>query len=128
MAGRELGAVRHRGMRSIWSATYEVYNNTSDQPVYIITEDNPWVKLADALIGEIPVVGMFTGYMFHPTYTAYRGADKESGTPVLKLTKQPAFFESTFTIESVDPTLSGEEETRLLLSLLMMVQMERSRG
>ena len=124
--GATIGAVKHRGMRSIWSATYEFYD-MNDQPSHLMKEDNPWVKVLDALTSEIPIVGMFTGYMFHPTYTVYRGQSQESGQPVLRLSKQPAFFESNFTIDKLDE-MRNDEELRLLLSILMAVQMERSRG
>lgn len=125
MQGNELGSIKHKGMRSIWSATYEIYNNGSDEAAYKMTEDNPWVKVADALLNEIPVVGMFTGYFFHPSYTVNHLA---TNTPVLRLTKHPAFFESNFEIERLDDRLDGVHETRLLLAVLMAVQLERSRG
>jgi hypothetical protein len=125
MQGNEIGSIKHRGMRSIWKATYEIYNPGSDEPTYKITEDNPWVKVADALLGEIPVAGMFTGYFFHPKYTLRHIA---TDAPVLGLTKQPAFFESTFTIERLDERLDGMHELLVLMGVLMMVQMERSRG
>lgn len=125
MSGGELGSIKHRGMRSIWSATYEIFNPGAGEPTYQLKEDNPWVKVGDALLSDIPVVGMLTGYFLHPTYTVTHLA---TGTPVLRLKKQPAFFESSFTIEKLDDRLQGEHETRLLLAVLMAVQLERSRG
>src|SRR5437870_4530326 len=63
--GQPLGAVRSKGWRSIWKATYEV-TDAADQLSHRIEEDNPWVKVGDALLGEVPVIGMFTGYFLNP--------------------------------------------------------------
>ena len=88
-----------------------------------IKEEKPWTKVLDGLLGEIPVVGMFTGYFLHPTYIVSRA----NGAPVLRLTKQPAFFEGKFIIEKHDE-MTADEEIRALLSLTMMVLLERDRG
>jgi hypothetical protein len=125
--GATIGAIKHRGVRSIWSATYEFYD-PYDQQSHLMKEDNPWVKVLDALTNEIPFVGLFTGYIFNPTYTIYRGQSKETGQPVMRLSKKPAFFESAFEIQKLDDNITSDEELRILLSILMAVQMERSRG
>jgi hypothetical protein len=46
----------------------------------------------------------------------------------MRLAKQPAFLESSFQVEKIDPTLSTTEEQQILLSLMMMTLLERSRG
>jgi hypothetical protein len=46
----------------------------------------------------------------------------------MRLAKEPAFLESSFSIEKVDPGLSKTEEEQILLSLMMMVLLERQRG
>jgi uncharacterized protein YxjI len=125
MTGREIGSIKHRGMRSIWNATYEIYAPGASEPTYKMTEDNPWVKVLDSIVSDIPVIGMVTGYVLNPTYTVYHLA---TDTPVLKLKKEPAFFESSFSITKEDERLSGEHEERVLLGVLMAVQLERSRG
>ena len=119
--GTHVGTVRRKGMKSIWRARYEIVNGSSR--ALTIQEANPWAKVGDALFGEIPIVGMFSGYLFHPEYLVAR----EDGTPVMRLKKQPAFFQGKFSIEKL-AELSEEEETRILLSLIMMVLLERARG
>jgi hypothetical protein len=119
--GIGMGAVKRRGMRSLWSSHYDIFDG--DMTTMTIKEENPWVKVVDGLVGEIPIVGMFTGYLFHPAYLVSR----PDGTVVMRLQKEPAFFESKFIIEQKSP-LSEAEEQRVLLSLLMMVLLERSRG
>lgn len=122
-AGNHLGAVKRQGMRSLWRSSYEIYAPGSDQPAFQINEEKAWVKFVDGLVGEIPIVGMFTGYMFNPAYIVSR----PDGSPVVKLEKQPAFFESKFQMSRIGE-LSPDEETIVLLSVLTMTLLERSRG
>lgn len=126
-SGKDLGYVQPRALRSIWRTTYQIF--APDGTVtHHIKEDNPWVKVGDAIFNELPIIGMFTGYVFHPSYTAYRGSDtNDTSTPVMKLDKQPAFFEGKFTIDDVGG-VSPEEEWRLLLAMMLMVQFMRRRG
>ena len=42
--------------------------------------------------------------------------------------KKPSFFESNFEITAHDADVSEEQELLLLLSSLMLVQLERNRG
>lgn len=119
--GRSLGAIKRKGMRSIWKAAYEVFDG--DQVVFTITEENPWIKVADAVLSELPVVGMLTGHFFHPAYLLQR----PDGKDVLRLQKQSAWFEGKFTIEKKGE-LSDDEETRAMLSLIMLLLLERSKG
>ncbi len=120
--GNVLGSIKRQGMRSIWKANYEVYDAT-DQQVMKINEESGWVKVVDALLGEIPILGMFTGYFFNPSYMVAR----MDGSPVARLKKQPAFFEGAFQLEPL-VQISDQEEPRLLLSVLMMTLLERMRG
>jgi len=122
--GQPRGAIRSKGWRSIWQATYEI-TDASDTVTHRIEEDNPWVKVADVLLNEVPIVNLFTGYILHPKYSAY---DLRTNQPVMRLEKRPAFFESRFGVEKLDPNLSPEVEQRLILSFMLMVQFMRRRG
>ena len=119
--GNHIGAIKRQGMRSIWKANYEVFDNQNKQ-VLQIHEENAWVKVVDSIIGEIPVVGMFSGYLFNPAYIVSR----TDGAFVARLSKQPAFFESKFELDS-KIQLSVDEEARILLSVLTTALLERSR-
>ncbi len=124
---QSLGYVQPKALRSIWRSTYVIYG-TNGSPLYHVKEDNPWVKIGDALLSEVPVLGLFTGYFLNPSYTAYRGGNEEdTSTPVMKLTKQPAFFESVFTLTQ-EAEMTAQEETSLLLAILLMIQFQRRRG
>lgn len=120
-SGGRLGAVKRQGMRSIWKAHYDVLRDGA--PVMTIREENAWVKVLDGLLGEVPVLGMFTGYFFHPAYVVAR----PNGTGVLRVAKQPAFFEGRYEVTKLGEASSADEELALL-SVLMMVLLERTRG
>lgn len=119
--GQSLGAVQRHGMRSFWSAHYEVL--TGMTPLLTIREENPWIKVLDGLVGEIPFVGFFSGFVLQPAYLVTR----QDGTVVLRLAKRRSLLESTFRVEQ-HTLLEGSEEQLALLSILMMILLERSRG
>lgn len=120
-SGNPIGSVKRQGMKSIWKARYDILDG--ENPVMTIAEENAWIKVWDSLLGEIPIVGMFTGYLFHPAYLVTH----TNGTLLMRLEKQPAFFEGKYSIEKhVD--MPPAEETRALLSLIMMILLERRRG
>ena len=122
-ASGSFGSVGRRGMKSIWRAHYEVFPPAGGAPAFTIREENPMAKIVDALLGEIPIVGLFTGYMIHPKYVATR----PDGTPVLRLTKQASLVERRFTIHQLSPADDGEQAA-LVMAFLMMILLERSRG
>ncbi len=119
--GVGLGSVKRAGVKSLWKTHYEIYENGT--PVMTIREENAWVKVLDGLFGGIPLIGMFSGYVFNPAFLVSRPDD----TVVMRLAKQPAFFESKFTI-SKQAAVDEGQEIRILLSLLMMILLERARG
>lgn len=121
-SGESFGAVRRKGTRSIWKAHYEVLDENENH-ISTIEEENPMAKVADSFLGEIPVVGMFSGYLFHPKYLL-KGVD---GQPKLRMTKQAAMWEGKYTLEKLvdyDPV----DELRALMAFLMMALLERARG
>jgi uncharacterized protein YxjI len=120
-AGVGLGSVKRQGMKSLWKARYDILDG--EEIIMNIAEENPWIKVADAVFQQIPLVGIVSGYLFHPKYIVSRA----DGTPVLRLTKQPAFFEGKFRLDKL-AEISETEEQRAILSLLMMILLERARG
>lgn len=125
---RHLGSVKAKGWRSIWRATYNI-DDAAGQQTHYIKEDNPWVKVLDVLFQEVPFLGIFSGYFLHPSYSAYRGDNYEDESqPVMRIKKEPAFFESLYTIDLLKPDVSSAEEARVLLSFMLMVQFMRRRG
>lgn len=119
--GQPIGAVRRPGMRSIWKANYPI-SDASGAEIGLIHEENPWVKVMDALFGEIPIVGMFAGYVFNPAYLI-----EVRGQTALYMKKQPAMLEGKFTIEQRGQ-LAPQDEPLVISSMIMALLMERARG
>lgn len=121
-SGKDCGRVARKGARSLWKAHYELYDENGQKDLQI-EEANAWVRVVDNLIGEIPVLGMFTGMMFNPTYNITR----PDGTLVARLKKKPDLISRAFELEKVAEFEQGEE-TRIVLGTMMMVLLERARG
>jgi len=119
--GAPVGSVKRQGMKSIWRSRYDIM--AGEATVMTIQEANPWSKVFDSLFGELPVIGMFTGYFFHPAFNVLR----PNGEAVMRLVKEPAFFEGKFKVDKL-AAMSEAEEMLAMLGLLMMVLLERSRG
>jgi len=117
----EIGRVTRKGIRSIWNATYEIYDAAQTHD-YTISEENPWIKVLDALLSEIPILGIFTGYLFNPTYLV----KDNNNNVVAKLKKMQSFFGRKFQVQKTGDL--GEAESRILLGLMMMILLERRRG
>lgn len=123
-SGQMVGAVRRQGARSLLKASYEIFGS-DDRPIARISEENPWVKLLDGVIGGIPIVGAFTGYFLNPKYGVQ---DLASQRTMLRVTKHRSFLESRFEIERIETSLGEASETAVLLAILVMVLLERERG
>jgi hypothetical protein len=116
-----LGSLARKGWASLWSSRYESYDRNRNL-AYVISEENPFVKVIDGIFGQIPIVGMLTGYFFNPSYLV-----TSNQTIVAKLIKQPSLFGRKFLIEAY--TSLSEDDTQLVfLSLAQMVLLERERG
>ena len=115
--GAPIGAVKRQGMRSMWKASYNIVD-ASGGDVGLIHEENPWLKILDGLVSDVPFVGMF----INPAYLVdYRGQ------AVLYLKKQPAFLEGKFTVEKRG-NFNDADEGLLLSSVVMALMLERTRG
>lgn len=117
-----LGKITRKGWASLWKAKYELYDE-KDQQDLIIEEENPFTKVMDSLLEGIPILGMFSGYFFHPTYSIKR----PDGTIVARISKVKSFWGRKFKIDNLAPFETGEE-IRILLGTMMMLLLERRRG
>jgi uncharacterized protein YxjI len=120
--GQEIGSIKREGVRSIFKARYDVFDGNGTH-VLDINEENGFVRVMDALFGEVPILGMLSGYVFNPTYLV---ADMQ-GQVVMKIKKEPAFMETGFSISQERP-MSEDETIRAVLGAFMMVMLERIRG
>ncbi|MBL8093940.1 MAG: hypothetical protein JNL73_07190 [Anaerolineales bacterium] len=115
--GGQIGAVKRQGMRSIWKASYTILDAAGAE-LGVIHEENPWLKVAESFLADIPFIGM----LINPGYLV-----DMRGQNVLYLKKQPAVFEGKFTIDKRGQ-FSEAEERVLLSSVIMTMMLERSRG
>jgi len=122
-SGRVLGHVKRQGRQSLWKATYEI-SSADERPLAVTVEENPWVKVLDALLMEVPFVNLFHGYLLNPKYLV---TDSTSQRPLLRVIKSKSFFESKFEVVKLDGPANDADETTILLSILMMVLHERRR-
>lgn len=120
--GNNVGRLARKGWRSLWKASYELYDE-KDQQDLLIQEKNAWVKVMDGVLSGIPVLGIFSGYLFNPSYLVSR----PDGTLVATFTKQPSLFGRSFKLEQ-DAVFEAGEEQRIHLGLMMMALLERRRG
>lgn len=119
---RLFGRLSRKGMRSIWKSTYNIFDET-DKQRFTISEDNAWVKVWDNMVGQIPIVGFFTGYFLNPTYTV----KDEQGKEYFKLKKMPSLIGRRFQLDRLID-IDDEDESLIVLSYLMMVLLEQEKG
>ncbi|WP_442508308.1 hypothetical protein SH528x_007274 [Novipirellula sp. SH528] len=119
--GNDWGAVRRKGMKSLWSAHYEIMQNGAVDMT--ISEESPMKKVLESLLGEIPIIGLVAAYLLNPSYIIKR----PDGTPLLRLTKRPAVFEGKFVLDKLGE-MPEDDELRSLLAMIMLVLLERGRG
>ena len=121
-SGKEFGKVVRKGWRSIWKAEYQIIDQFEKQQ-YTISEENAWVKVIDSLLGEIPIVGMFSGYFFNPSYIVVG----QQNQTIIRLKKLPSFFGRNFELTRVG-SMDSDDDDRVMLGLMMMILLERRRG
>ena len=122
LTGKKFGSLARKGVRSIWKARYDIIDE-KDKPIYQINEDNGWIKVFDSFLGEIPILGMLTGYFLNPSYTVKDNAGKE----YFRLKKMPSLVGRRFQLERLID-IDDEDESLVVFSFLMMVLLERARG
>lgn len=120
--GSTVGAVGRKGMRSLFRATYDIYDG--EDKVMVLQEEEVWKRFVEGFLGRIPILGYLIILLINPSYVV-RALD---GSVLFRLTKKPAFFEGKFSIDRIADSVSSEEEIRALLSMLMLSLLERARG
>lgn len=119
--GTPWGAVRRKGARSLWQAHYEVMEN--GQIDMVLQEEHPWKRIVEAVLGEIPLVGLIAIYLINPTYIATR----PDGSVLLRITKKPSILERRFLIDKL-ADIPPDDELRVLLGMMLVSILERKRG
>lgn len=120
--GKQFGNLSRKGMRSLWKSQYDIADS-GGQTKYQINEDNGWIKVLDGILGEIPLIGMLSGYFLNPSYTV----KDNSGREYFRLKKMPSLLGRKFQLDRL-VDIADEDEALVILSFLMMVLLERERG
>ena len=115
-AGALVGKVQRPTMASMWKATYQI-SDASGQEIGLVHEENPWLKVLDSVLSDIPFVHM----LINPGYLV-----ELRSQPVLYLKKQPSLVDRTFKLEK-RAELSETDERLLLPGVLLAMMMERMR-
>ncbi len=121
-SGQETGKIARKGWASLWKAEYELIDQ-NQKLQYHIREENGWIKVLDSVLGQIPILGMLTGYLFNPSYKV---ADLNDET-VIRLKKEPSFFGRRFQVSKLKD-IDADDQERVILGLMMMILLERRRG
>ncbi len=120
--GTEIGKIARKGWASIWKAQYDLIDQ-HQQLQYKVSEENAWVKVLDHFLGRIPILSIFTGYLFNPSYIVTTA----KGEIVARLKKEPSFFGRKFEISKLQD-IDIDDQERIILGLMMMILLERNRG
>jgi hypothetical protein len=119
--GQNLGRIKNHGLKSFWKASYSFFDKNEDC-VYVLTEKNPWVKIIDSLIGEIPVLSFFSGFLFNPEYEILDSNNNRVAT----LKKIPTLLSRKFIIQP--NSQSSELDNLLLLGTITALIFQKDRG
>ena len=120
--GTALGKVVRKGWASLWKARYELIDQ-QEKIQYHISEEKAWVKVMDSLMGEIPIINIFTGYFFNPSYIL----TDLNGDIIARLKKESSFTGRRFEVQKVKE-IDQDDQERIILGLMMMILLERRRG
>lgn len=120
--GATIGKIARKGWKSLWKAQYEIIDQ-HDQLQYKVNEENGFVKVFDSILGQIPIIGMLTGYLFNPSYLV----TDINGGPIVRMKKEASFFGRKFQLTQVGQ-MDSDDDDRIMLGMMMMLLLERSRG
>lgn len=115
--GLAVGSIRRPGMRSAWKATYNILDAAGSE-VGLVHEENPWIKVLESFLSEVPFVNMF----INPAYLV-----DWKGQTVLYLKKEASLTEGKFTL-SKRGEFSDSDERLLLPAVVQAIMLERMRG
>ncbi|MBQ0148717.1 MAG: hypothetical protein KBS93_09845 [Flavobacteriaceae bacterium] len=120
-SGKIVGKARRKTLKSFWTATFHIYD-ANDNHIFTIKERSGVVRMLDGMVGEIPVIGFFTGYIFNPKYAL----TDLNGKELMEISKEPSFFGRKFKLDKLADTEQNDE--LFILSYMMLLIADRNRG
>ena len=118
--GNIVGKAKRKTLKSFWTATFHIYD-ANDNHILTIKERSGFTRMMDGMVGEIPVVGFFSGYLFNPKYAL----SNLQGTELMEVSKEPSFFGRKFKLNQYQQT---EDDALFVLSFMLMLITDRNRG
>ena len=118
--GNIVGKAKRKTLKSFWTATFHIYD-ANDNHIFTIKERSGFTRMMDGMVGEIPVVGFFSGYLFNPKYAL----SNLQGTELMEVSKEPSFFGRKFKLNQYQQT---EDDALFVLSFMLMLITDRNRG
>lgn len=115
-----IGKVRKKTFRSVFKATYYL-QDADGKHVYTIRERSATVRFFDSIFGELPLIGMLSGYVFNPKYVVVDLNGKE----LMEMSKKPSFWGRKFDVHKLTNQPFNEEQVVLSLSLMIIQQRDR---
>jgi len=119
--GNIVGKARRKTLKSFWTATFHIYD-AADNHIFTIQERSGLVRLLDGMVGKIPILGFFTGYIFNPKYVL----KDLKNTELMEMAKKPSFFGRKFKLENYKA--QPEHYELFILSYMMLLIADRDRG
>ncbi|WP_293910323.1 LURP-one-related family protein [Deinococcus sp.] len=117
-----VGGLRAAGLRSIWRASYDI-TDASGNTLLHIQEGNPWVKVLDGLLDEIPLIGPLIAMFINPYYTVRT----PGGADVFRILKKRSFVARHFLLERLGDSPEGVSEDLAAITLVEVAMLERNR-
>jgi len=88
-----------------------------------VREENAWVKVLDGLVGQIPIINLFTGYFLNPAYLVSNSRNET----MVRLSKEKSLVGRRFKVSELKK-LDGADDDIIILGLMMLVLLERRKG
>lgn len=117
-----IARLRHPSFSTNWTGHYEVYDQ-NENIQFDIYEDTPWTKVWNDRLKGIPILNMFTGYFFNPSFTL-TNVDSEQ---LFQLKKDSTLLGNKYSLDKKHSSNSDHQE-RAILSLITMIMLEKIRG
>ncbi|SMB81673.1 LURP-one-related family protein [Deinococcus hopiensis] len=120
--GQALGSVRAAGLRFLWRARYDVTDPAGNTLAHV-QEQNPWTKVVDALLDEVPLIGPLVAMFINPRYTV----QDAQGRVFAMILKKRSFVARHFTLERLEANPPELSDELLALGLVQVIFLERGR-
>ncbi len=115
--GNAFGSVRRKGMRSLWRVHFEIYQG--EQKLYDVVEESVMTRFMDGVLGDIPILGILSAYVFQPKYNVIRASD---GERCYQLQKKPSLLDKQFELHEF---VESPDDITVLMSAITATLLER---